>query len=137
VDIQTKELLTIEKTMNFIIDPQNIERWPLQKHVGVTSKLLADGQHMTVLWSHWEPGARAPEHIHPHEQIGICLEGQIVFTIDGQDHLVNAGQFYHIPSNTPHAERNDSAEAAILTDFFSPIRQDLLAQRFDPEIIKK
>ena len=123
--------------MNPVINPDKIEKWPLQKHIGVTSKLLADGQNMTVLWSRWEPGASAPEHVHPHEQIGICLEGEIIFTIHGQDYLVKAGEYYHIPSNAPHAERNDSTEAAILTDFFSPIRKDLLQGRFDPEIIKK
>ncbi|OGN90201.1 MAG: hypothetical protein A2Y88_09315 [Chloroflexi bacterium RBG_13_48_10] len=123
--------------MTPIIDPKNIQKWPLEKHIGVTSKLLVDGQNMTVLWSRWEPNASAPEHIHPHEQIGICLEGQIIFTISGQDYTVHAGEFYHIPSNTPHAERNESIEAAILTDFFSPIRKDLLQQRFSPEIIGK
>ena len=123
--------------MNPIIDPKIIEKWPLEKHIGVTSKLIANGQNMTVLWSRWEPSASAPEHVHPHEQIGICLEGRMIFTINSQDFPVNAGEFYHIPSNTPHAERNDSHKAAILTDFFSPIRKDLLQQRFDPEIIQK
>jgi quercetin dioxygenase-like cupin family protein len=123
--------------MNPIIDPKTIEKWPLEKHIGVTSKLIADGQNMTVLWSRWEPNASAPEHVHPHEQIGICLEGQIIFTVYSQEYTVHAGEFYHIPSNAPHAERNDSAEAAILTDFFSPIRKDLLQQRFNPEIIGK
>lgn len=123
--------------MAYIINSEDIERWPLEKHVGVTSKLLVDGQNMTVLWSRWEPNASAPEHSHPHEQIGICLEGQIILTINGQDYTVNAGEFYHIPSNTPHAERNDKAVPAILTDFFSPIRSDLLQRRFDPAIIQE
>lgn len=121
--------------MPHVIDPKNIEKWPLEKHIGVTSKLLADGQNMTVLWSAWEPGASAPEHTHPHEQIGVCFEGQMVFTIYGQEYIVNAGEFYHIPSNAPHAERNDGQVAAILTDFFSPVRSDLLRRHFEPTII--
>ncbi|HSB65379.1 MAG TPA: cupin domain-containing protein [Anaerolineales bacterium] len=123
--------------MNHIINPHDIEKWPLEKHIGVTSKLLVDGKNMTVLWSRWEPGSSAPEHIHPHEQIGICLEGEIIFTINGEDFPVCAGEYYHIPGNTPHAERNDSVKAAVLTDFFSPVRNDLLQGRFDPEIIQK
>jgi len=122
--------------MKFIIHPESIEKWPLDKHVGVASKLLAAGQNMTVLWSRWEPGASAPEHTHPHEQIGLCLAGQAIFTIDGVDYLVNAGDFYHIPSNVPHAERNDGSVAAILTDFFSPPREDLLQRKFEPKITK-
>lgn len=123
--------------MNHIIHPEEIERWLLDKHVGVTSKLLVDGQNMTVLWSRWEPGARAPEHTHPHEQIGVCFEGEIVFTINGQDFTVKAGEFYHIPSNAPHAERNDGSLPAVLTDFFSPVRSDLLERKFDPVIVSQ
>lgn len=123
-------------TTEHIIRPDLIERWPLDKHEGVTSKLLVDGKNMTSLWSQWEPNASAPEHTHPHEQIGICLKGQIIVTINGIDHTVEAGEFYYIPGNVPHAERNDSSEPAILTDFFSPIREDLLKRRFEQEILK-
>jgi quercetin dioxygenase-like cupin family protein len=122
--------------MKYVIDPDTVEKWPLEKHIGVTSKLLADGQNMTVLWSRWEPNASAPEHTHPHEQIGLCLQGEIVFTINGQDYTVSAGDFYHIPPNAPHSERNVSAEPAILTDFFAPVRSDLLERRFDPTIVE-
>jgi unsaturated pyranuronate lyase len=120
--------------LQYIINPETIEKWPLEKHVGVVSKLLADGKNMTVLWSRWEPNASAPEHIHPHEQIGICLEGEMIFTIQGKDYTVHAGEYYHIPPSTPHAERNDSQQAAILTDFFAPVRSDLLQRHFEPEI---
>ena len=121
--------------MNHVIDPKNVEIWSLEKHTGVTVKLLAAGENMTVLWSRWEPNASAPEHTHPHEQIGICLEGQIVFIINGEDNVVNAGEYFHIPPNVPHAERNDGSVAAILTDFFSPVRSDLLERRFQPHIV--
>lgn len=123
-------------TTDHVIRPDLIERWPLDKHEGVTSKLLVDGSNMTSLWSQWEPKATAPEHTHPHEQIGVCLQGQIIVTINGIDHTVEAGEFYYIPGNVPHAERNDSSEIAILTDFFSPIREDLLKRRFEQEILK-
>lgn len=121
--------------MQPIITVAEIEKWPLEKHVGVTSKLLVDGQNITVLWSTWEPGASAPEHTHPHEQIGVCFAGEMVFTINGQEFTVKAGQFYHIPSNAPHAERNEGTAPAVLTDFFSPVRSDLLERRFDATIV--
>ena len=123
--------------MQPVIDPKNIAQWILQKHIGVTSRLLVNGQNMTVVWSRWEPGSSAPEHAHLPEQIGMCLEGQIIITINKQDYLVKAGEYYHIPPNAPHSERNDSNQPAILTDFFSPIRKDMVQQQFDPEIIKK
>ncbi len=123
--------------MDYILHPDQVEKWPLEKHVGVVSKLMVDGQNMTVLWSTWEPGAIAPEHTHPHEQIGVCFEGEMVFTIDGVEYPVHAGEFYRIPSNVPHAERNDGQKPAVLTDFFSPVRSDLLQHHFDPKLVAK
>jgi len=121
--------------MNRIIDPKSVEKWPLEKHTGVTSKLLVDGQNMTVLWTRWEPGGRAPEHTHPHEQVAVCLEGEIIFTVNGEECVVSAGEFIHIPSLAPHAERNDGQDPAVLTDFFSPVRSDLHERRFQAQIL--
>jgi quercetin dioxygenase-like cupin family protein len=59
----------------------------------------------------------------------------MIFTIFGQEYTVKAGEFYHIPSNAPHAERNDGTVPAVLTDFFSPLRSDLLRRHFEPTII--
>jgi quercetin dioxygenase-like cupin family protein len=123
--------------MLYVIHPTTVEEWPLEKHAGVTSKLIVDGKNMTVNMSRWEPGASAPEHIHPHEQIGLCLEGQIVVTINGQDYVVNAGDYFYIPSNAPHAERNIGSQSAVLTDFFAPVRSDLLRHCFEPRIVNE
>ena len=118
-----------------VINPELIEKWPLEKHVGVFSKLLIDGENTTVLWSKWDPNASAPVHTHPHEQCGICFEGEIIFTIDGEDYTVHAGEFYHIPPNVPHAERNEGVVPAVLTDFFAPVRSDLLSRRFQAQTL--
>ena len=123
--------------MNRIIDPKSVEKWPLEKHTGVTSKLLVDGQNMTVLWTRWEPGGRAPEHTHPNEEVPVCLEGELIFTVNGEECVVSAGEFIHIRSNTPHAERNDGQVPAVLTDFFSPVRSDLHEQRFQAQILEE
>ena len=118
--------------MSIVIQPEAVENWLLEKHTGVTSKLLVDGQNMTVLMSQWEPGATAPEHMHPHEQVGVCLQGQIELIVDCQEVLVKTGEFYHIAPNIPHAERNIVQDVTILTDFFSPVRSDLLERHFEP-----
>ena len=119
--------------MKYVLDPQQVEVWSLDRHTGVTARLLGDGRNMTALYSTWEAQAKAPEHIHPHEQMGVCLQGQVIFTINGEDHTVKAGEFYHIPGSVPHAERNDTLEPAVLVDFFAPVREDLLLRRFEAE----
>jgi quercetin dioxygenase-like cupin family protein len=123
--------------MSRTIIPKNVEGWAIEKHVGVYARLLVEGQNMTVLWTRWEPGASAPEHIHPHEQVAVCLEGEFIFTVGGEECVVSAGEFIHIPSNTPHAERNEQPVAAVLADFFSPVRRDLHEQRFLAKILNE
>jgi len=122
--------------MSQTINPNNVEEWAIEKHKGVFSRMLIEGQNMTVMWTHWEPGASAPEHNHPHEQVAVCLEGEIIFIVNGEECVVSAGEFIHIPSNAPHSERNDGQIPAILTDFFSPVRSDLLERRFQAQILK-
>lgn len=119
----------------YVVRPQEVEEWTLGKHEGVASKLLVDGVNMTSLFSRWVAGAVAPEHVHPHEQIGICLQGTVTLTIEGRDHQVCAGELYHIPGDAPHAERNEGEEEVILVDFFSPVRGDLLQRRFEARVI--
>lgn len=118
--------------MNSLVQPERVEEWKLGGHAGVSSKLLVNGENMTVMWTRWEPGALAPEHTHPHEQVGVVLEGEIVVIVAGEAVTVRAGEFYYIPGNAPHLERNDGAVPAVLTDFWSPIRADLLKRRFTP-----
>ncbi len=117
--------------MKYVVNPQNVEEWVLNRHTKVSAKLLADGKSMTVLYTTWAGCAKAPEHTHVHEQMGLCLQGEIVFVISGEEITVKAGEFYHIPGNVPHSERNDRSEPAVLVDFFSPPREDLLQRRFD------
>ncbi len=122
--------------MSYVLDPQQVEIWSLDRHTGVSARLLADGQNMTVLYTTWAAHARAPEHIHPHEQMGLCLQGEVIFTIAGQDYTVKTGQFYQIPGNVPHAERNDQEQPAVLVDFFAPVREDLLHRQFTPKLVE-
>jgi quercetin dioxygenase-like cupin family protein len=127
----------MEKIMSLAINPNNIEEWAIEKHVGVFSRMLVEGQNMTVMWTRWEPGAVAPEHTHPNEQVAVCLEGEIIFTVDGEECPLSAGEFIHILANAPHAERNDGQVRAVLTDFFSPVRADLHERRFQAQILKE
>jgi len=69
------------------------------------------------------PGAIVPEHHHAHEQLGICLEGSITFTIDGHRRLLGPGGTWRIPSNVPH-DAVAGPEGAVVIDVFSPVRAD-------------
>lgn len=122
--------------MEYVISPDSVEAW--QIHEGVTAKLVALGEKMTGMMSIWEPGTKFPAHTHPHEQIGICVQGEAIFTIDGKDYTVKKGDIYSIPSNVPHGERNEGIETAVFWECFAPIREDLVKRRkFEMPIVEQ
>ena len=69
------------------------------------------------------PGAIVPEHRHEHEQLGMCIEGAITFTIDGERRELGPGGTWRIPSNLPH-DAVAGRDGAVVVDIFSPVRAD-------------
>lgn len=73
-------------------------------------------------------GASVPEHSHPHEQMGICLQGSAEFTSSGMKYHVEAGTFYWIRPNEPHAVKITGTKIGVFVDIFSPPREDYLGK---------
>jgi quercetin dioxygenase-like cupin family protein len=69
------------------------------------------------------PAAVVPEHRHEHEQLGLCIEGSITFTIDGERRELGPGGTWRITSNLPHGAVA-GPDGAIVVDIFSPVRAD-------------
>lgn len=70
-----------------------------------------------------EPGAIVSEHHHPHEQVGLILEGKALFTIGGEQKLLKKGDMFRIPGNVKH--RVEAMEEGLKAlDIFHPIRDD-------------
>ena len=113
--------------MSYIVRPDSMEPWRI--HQGVQALIVGEGQKMTGMISIWEPGAEFGAHTHPHEQMGIVTEGEIVFVIEGKDYPARAGDCYTIPSNVPDGERNDVKVRAVCMECFSPVRDDLVKRR--------
>ena len=81
------------------------------------------GQHLMLSLVEFQPGAVVEEHSHPHEQLGLMLEGEMEFVIGGQSHIVRPGQMWRIPGGVPHkAIAGDRPVRAL--DVFYPIRED-------------
>jgi quercetin dioxygenase-like cupin family protein len=72
-----------------------------------------------------EPRSVVSEHSHPHEQMGILLEGRLEFTIGNVTRLIGPGDMWRIPSGVLHSVRALDAPALAL-DVFHPIREDYL-----------
>lgn len=69
-----------------------------------------------------EPGAQVPEHDHHHEQIGVITAGVLTFVVDGENHVLEAGDTYVIPGDEPHAAENRGETPVVGYDIFSPPR---------------
>jgi quercetin dioxygenase-like cupin family protein len=69
------------------------------------------------------PHAVVEEHQHPHEQVGMLLEGRAIFFIGGEQKILQTGDLYRIPGNVRHKViALDQPVRAI--DIFCPIRED-------------
>ena len=80
------------------------------------------GETMTLSFVDIQPGARLPEHSHPHEQITYLIEGELEMVIGGEKMLLTPGMVHVIPSNVPHSAIARTFVKVL--DAFSPVRED-------------
>lgn len=92
---------------------------------GVTMSVLA-GAGTMANWVRIAPNGGVPMHAHPHEQLGLVLEGQITMNIGGTEHVILSGQCYRIPGTVPHAGLAGPA-GCLVVDIFAPLREDYVA----------
>lgn len=81
------------------------------------------GQDLMLSLVEMEPGAVVEKHDHPHEQMGLMLEGEAEFTIGDEQRLVRAGQMWRIPGGVPHKVIAGEKPVRAL-DVFHPVRED-------------
>jgi quercetin dioxygenase-like cupin family protein len=72
-----------------------------------------------------EPNAVVEEHSHPHEQVGMVLEGRAIFFVGGEQKTLQPGDYYRIPGNVRHKVIALDRPVKAL-DVFYPIREDYL-----------
>ena len=81
------------------------------------------GNHMMLSLVEFEPGSVVESHSHPHEQMGLLLEGELTFTIGDETEVVRPGGMWRIPGDVVHSVVAGDAPAKAL-DVFYPIRED-------------
>lgn len=92
---------------------------------GVHLRVLP-GDRMMFSVVRFDPNSIVPTHQHPHEQIGIILDGELELWINEDRRTLRRGDMYTIPSNVPHGgETKDSTCLAL--DVFHPLRDEYVA----------
>ncbi len=83
------------------------------------------GQQIMLSVVELAPRAVVEAHSHPHEQIGILLEGELTFTIGDEQRVLSPGDAWRIPGGVVH-EVMAGETAARAIDVFHPVREDYL-----------
>ena len=75
--------------------------------------LSAAGQEVIQVRVDFPPGAVAPRHRHPGEEIAFVLSGSLEYRLDGRPPVtLHAGDALFIPDGAVHAATNVGSEAA-------------------------
>ena len=79
-----------------------IKRTDLQRH-----DLSVPGREAVQTRIDFDPGAVAPKHTHPGEEIIYVLEGSLEYAVDGKPPVtLHGGDVLFIPAGTIHAAKN-------------------------------
>jgi quercetin dioxygenase-like cupin family protein len=89
---------------------------------GVTIRTCAAEKMMLSLVD-LQPGSVVEEHDHPHEQVGMVLQGRAVFFIGGEQKTLQPGDFFRIPGGVRHKVVVLDEPVRAL-DIFYPVREE-------------
>ena len=94
--------------------------------VGNVNRVIYTGENIQIIEYHFPPNKVFPLHKHDeHEQMGYLIKGKMGFVVDGEETVLEAGDYYHAQIGVEHNAWTFD-EPAILLDIFSPPREDLI-----------
>ncbi|MEH6659293.1 cupin domain-containing protein [Leeuwenhoekiella marinoflava] len=92
--------------------------------IGITRQIVAHHKDLMVVSVTFEKGAIGTIHNHVHTQGSYVVSGKFEITINGKSEILEAGDGFYVPPNTPHGAK--CLESGILIDSFNPAREDFL-----------
>jgi len=99
---------------------------------GVRRRILAHSATGMMVMYYIESRKVFPLHSHPHAQYGVFLQGGGVFKVGDREWAVKKGDAYYVPPGVLHELRTGD-EPSVIIDFFTPPREDYLAEAPPPE----
>ncbi len=99
----------------------------------LSPRTIAPGMQIRTMWgekimislAELEPASQVPTHSHPHEQMGMVLEGALTVVVGGESRGLKAGEVFLVPSNVEHSVSTGNVTTRVL-DIFSPPREDFM-----------
>jgi len=91
-----------------------------------TRRCIYTAENLQVVIYNFPPNTVSKLHSHDkHEQMGYLVSGKMGFKVGEKVHTLMPGDFYRAPIGVEHNAWT-MEEPAVLLDFFSPIREDLV-----------
>jgi unsaturated pyranuronate lyase len=81
------------------------------------------GERLMLSLVEFAPGAKVEPHSHPHEQLGLLIEGELTFTIGDETQTLRPGEMWRIPGGVVHSAVAGEQPVKAL-DAFYPIREE-------------
>ncbi|MCY0898935.1 MAG: cupin domain-containing protein [Firmicutes bacterium] len=79
------------------------------------------GKNVMLSFVYMKPHSVVALHAHPEEQLGLVLEGEYEFELNGVRKMIGKGDVYIVPANVPHAAYTYEKPCLAL-DIFAPPR---------------
>jgi quercetin dioxygenase-like cupin family protein len=106
--------------------------------LGAQMTFLCRGEHTNHTWSAVECTAPRdvgpPPHRHAWDESYYVLEGEVLFTLDGRQHLVKRGDFIRVPGGTSHGFKGASDVVARVLIFDAPATSEAFFRDVEREV---
>lgn len=96
----------------------DLNNMPFEALEGTNRKVL-QGENLTMLFLDREPNV-VQDHSHPQEQVVVLMEGRLKVSMDGEEHIVEAGNAVQIPGGLQH--RIETLAQSKIVSVYSPAR---------------
>lgn len=83
--------------------PKRIKQLPPYEGRFDAYKLAAEN--CDVLFATYPAGTSIEPHTHDTENHGVITRGELILTMNGDEHRIVAGQWYHVPAHVEHSAR--------------------------------
>jgi quercetin dioxygenase-like cupin family protein len=107
---------------------QDVQEAPMETIAPGIRRFVFTLKQLMGVYFEIDPGVKVAEHAHPHEQMGMLIQGKTRWHIQGRERIVEAPAIYRIPSQEPHAMEVIGDKPALILDSFTPIREDFLQE---------
>lgn len=91
---------------------------------GLTRKLLAYNDKLSLVSHHMDEGWVGTLHSHPHEQAVYVVRGQLEISCAGKKFEVRTGDSFVVRGGVEHGAR--AIKESLVVDIFTPLREDYL-----------